>query len=323
MRQAVAMAITLPLPVRVAAGLVATGIQLVRSLPEEIPAIPVTLVGNAMKLSMKVQQEITTLATRGDELLGGFIGGRPQETATWATFDEDKEPTRPRPAATRPATRPAAEPAPGSGATPPSKAPRPARPWDRATTAQPPAAPAEAAVSAPPAAAPGKAADNGAAALHTPQATSLSDTGTTAIDAAAEVADAVVEAATHAVPDPAEAQTPDAPATSKSAAGAPSDTNDETDAAPSDTPDAPGTDEARGPAAPDPAAATSDADVDDGPAALPGYDRMTLAQVRGHLRELSAQDVATLLAYEQSCDNRAPFLTLLSNRLVTLGAQDS
>jgi hypothetical protein len=323
MRQAVAMAITLPLPVRVAAGLVATGIQLVRSLPEEIPAIPVTLVGNAMKLSMKVQQEITTLATRGDELLGGFIGGRPQETATWATFDEDKEPTRPRPAATRPATRPAAEPAPGSGATPPSKAPRPARPWDRATTAQPPAAPAEAAVSAPPAAAPGKAADNGAAALHTPQATSLSDTGTTAIDAAAEVADAVVEAATHAVPDPAEAQTPDAPATSKSAAGAPSDTNDETDAAPSDTPDAPGTDEARGPAAPDPAAATSDADVDDGPAALPGYDRMTLAQVRGHLRELSAQDVATLLAYEQSGDNRAPFLTLLSNRLVTLGAQDS
>jgi hypothetical protein len=306
MRQAVAMAITLPLPVRVAAGLVATGIQLVRSLPEEIPAIPVTLVGNAMKLSMKVQQEITTLATRGDELLGGFIGGRPQETATWATFDEDKEPTRPRPAATRPATRPAAEPAPGSGATPPSKAPRPARPWDRATTAQPPAAPAEAAVSAPPAAAPGKAADNGAAALHTPQATSLSDTGTTAIDAAAEVADAVVEAATHAVPDPAEAQTPDAPATSKSAAGAPSDTN-----------------EARGPAAPDPAAATTDADVDDGPAALPGYDRMTLAQVRGHLRELSAQDVATLLAYEQSCDNRAPFLTLLSNRLVTLGAQDS
>ena len=86
------MAITLPLPVRVAAGLLATGIQLVRSLPEEIPAIPVTLVGNAMRLSMKVQQEITTLATRGDELLGGIVGSRPQESPSWATFDEDPAP---------------------------------------------------------------------------------------------------------------------------------------------------------------------------------------------------------------------------------------
>jgi len=50
---------------------------------------------------------------------------------------------------------------------------------------------------------------------------------------------------------------------------------------------------------------------------------MTLAQVRGHLRDLSAPEVAILLAYEQAGDNRAPFLTLLSNRLVTLGASDS
>ena len=50
---------------------------------------------------------------------------------------------------------------------------------------------------------------------------------------------------------------------------------------------------------------------------------MTLAQVRGHLRELSGADVSALLAYEQAGDNRAPFLTLLSNRLVTLGAQQS
>ena len=61
----------------------------------------------------------------------------------------------------------------------------------------------------------------------------------------------------------------------------------------------------------------------DGPATLPGYDAMTLAQVRGHLRELSVADVTDLLAYEQAGENRAPFLTLLSNRLVTLGAQES
>ena len=35
------------------------------------------------------------------------------------------------------------------------------------------------------------------------------------------------------------------------------------------------------------------------------------------------QDVCRLLAEEQSGDNRAPFLTLLSNRLVTLDAQNS
>jgi hypothetical protein len=49
---------------------------------------------------------------------------------------------------------------------------------------------------------------------------------------------------------------------------------------------------------------------------------MTLAQVRGHLRDLSADDVGVLLRYEQDSDNRPPFLTLLSNRLVTLDAQN-
>jgi len=61
----------------------------------------------------------------------------------------------------------------------------------------------------------------------------------------------------------------------------------------------------------------------DGPTVLPDYDRMTLAQVRGHLRDLSSADVSELLRYEQDGDNRAPFLTLLSNRLVTLDAQHS
>ena len=45
---------------------------------------------------------------------------------------------------------------------------------------------------------------------------------------------------------------------------------------------------------------------------------MTLAQVRGRLRGLSTDDVAGLLAYEQAGGGRAPFLTLLSNRIATL-----
>lgn len=246
------MAFTLPFPVRVAAGIVATGIQLVRSLPEELPAIPVALVGNAMRLSMKVQQEITSLATRGDELLGGLIGGSPQENPGWATFDEDRPPA--------PASR--ARSTTSAGAT----AERPAG----ATAGKPVRAAEE---------------------RTTPEASSLPDPDTTAMDAAAEVADAVVDLATHAAPspdgDPAEATPPDTVPTGTADADRPGE------------------------------------DGSAGPAVLPGYDAMTLAQVRGHLRDLSAADVTTLLDYEQSGDNRAPFLTLLSNRLVTLGAQDS
>ena len=126
------MAITLPLPVRVAAGLLATGIQLVRSLPEEIPAIPVTLVGNAMRLSMKVQQEITTLATRGDELLGGIVGSRPQENPSWATFDED--PTPPCGEGTEPTRQARIRAGPGRRASL-----RPSRPGPNPATAAPPA----------------------------------------------------------------------------------------------------------------------------------------------------------------------------------------
>ncbi|WP_420123223.1 lipid droplet-associated protein [Nakamurella sp.] len=243
------MAITLPFPVRVAAGIVATGIQLVRSLPEELPAIPVALVGNAMRLSMKVQQEFTSLATRGDELLGGLIGGSPQEKPGWATFDED-EPPAPRPRTSAPAGKPTAAPA------------------GRSSTTATPVAPAR-----PPAE--GRTA---------PEASSLPDPDTTAIQAAAEVSDAVVDLATHAAPSPTANGGPAGPAT-------------ETDG--------------------------SVEEQTAGPAVLPGYDAMTLSQVRGHLRDLSAADVTALLDYEQSGDNRAPFLTLLSNRLVTLGAQDS
>jgi hypothetical protein len=247
------MAITLPLPVRVAAGIVATGIQLVRSLPDELPAIPVALVGNAMRLSMKVQQEITALATRGDELLGGLVGGRPQESPEWATFDEDTAPTRPAP-----------KPAAGAGR------PHPVRSTPVVTATEPLGRPE-------------------------PEASSLPDPDTTAKQAAADVDDAVVELATHAA---------DRSSTPETGPARPADS---------------------GPARPDADGAAADTTEEgpDGPAVLPGYNGMTLAQVRGHLRELSADDVSALLDYEQSGDNRAPFLTLLSNRLVTLGAQES
>src|SRR3954471_20275958 len=80
---------SLPLPFRVAAGLPAPAIERARELPEKIVGLPVTVASQAMQLSMRVQQEITALAIRGDEALASF---RPvEETPEWATFDEDTE----------------------------------------------------------------------------------------------------------------------------------------------------------------------------------------------------------------------------------------
>jgi hypothetical protein len=49
---------------------------------------------------------------------------------------------------------------------------------------------------------------------------------------------------------------------------------------------------------------------------------MTLAQVRARLRGLSPDAVAELLDRERTGAGRAPYLTLLTNRLTTLRAGD-
>ena len=52
-----------------------------------------TLAGQAMRLSMRVQQEIAELATRGDQLLATVMGG-PEENPEWARFDDEEPPRR-------------------------------------------------------------------------------------------------------------------------------------------------------------------------------------------------------------------------------------
>jgi hypothetical protein len=80
---------SLPLPVRVAAGLAVTAVEQARTLPAKIAGLPVTVASQALQVSMRVQQQVTELAIRGDEVLAGL---RPvEETPEWATFDEDLE----------------------------------------------------------------------------------------------------------------------------------------------------------------------------------------------------------------------------------------
>nr|AGU11676.1 hypothetical protein [uncultured organism] len=78
---------SLPLPIRVAAGLAVTAVEQARTLPAKLAGLPVTVASQALQVSMRVQQQVTELAIRGDEVLASL---RPVEDAPeWATFDED------------------------------------------------------------------------------------------------------------------------------------------------------------------------------------------------------------------------------------------
>ncbi|AOS61671.1 lipid droplet-associated protein [Actinoalloteichus hymeniacidonis] len=80
----------LPLPVRLAAGLAVAAVEQARRLPEQLAGLPVTVVSQALSLSMRVQQQVTELAIKGDEALSGLRA--PEENPEWATFDEDLAP---------------------------------------------------------------------------------------------------------------------------------------------------------------------------------------------------------------------------------------
>lgn len=82
-----------PLPVRVAMGLVISAMEQARKLPEQLADLPVTAASKAVQAGMRVQQRVTELAIRGDQVLSLL---RPvEDTPPWARFDEDAEPPRP------------------------------------------------------------------------------------------------------------------------------------------------------------------------------------------------------------------------------------
>lgn len=62
----------------------------------------------------------------------------------------------------------------------------------------------------------------------------------------------------------------------------------------------------------------TEAAADIPPAPLPGYDAMTLAQLRARLRGLSVAELEDLLLHEGASQARAPFLTMLSNRVASV-----
>lgn len=55
-----------------------------------------------------------------------------------------------------------------------------------------------------------------------------------------------------------------------------------------------------------------------GPLPLADYQTLSIAQLRARLRRLPVEDVQRLVDHERATANRAPYLTLLENRLVAL-----
>lgn len=79
----------LPMPIRIAAGLVVTALEEAQELPRKITEFPVTAVSQALQASMRLQQRVTELAIKGDQALGSL---RPvPEAPEWARFDEDED----------------------------------------------------------------------------------------------------------------------------------------------------------------------------------------------------------------------------------------
>ena len=51
------------------------------------------------------------------------------------------------------------------------------------------------------------------------------------------------------------------------------------------------------------------------------YPALTLAQLRARLQSLTVDELEALLAYEQATKARAPFQTLLANRITRANAK--
>jgi len=218
----------LPLPVRIAAGLVATAVEQARDLPRLVIEFPVTAVSQALQTSMRMQQKVTELAIKGDRALGML---RPvEETPSWATFDDEEFDDEDEPGRNGPST---------------------------VTKLRPQAA------------------------AHIPVARPLVNEPEPPVETAADVAAATTEAA----------------ATTTATAGS--------GGAPAGASEADGGE-------------LGLVEHPSGPNALPDYGDMTIPQLRARLRYLSAEDLQTLLEWETAHGDRAPFVTMLTNRITTV-----
>lgn len=281
----VVMAITLPFGIRLAAGLLGTAIDRATALPAELPSMAVTFAGQALRTSMRIQQELAELASRGDELLAPLTA-RSQEHPEWATFDEDEDD---EPALRRPPVSgtPGAVTATDDNAT-----------GDDHLTGDGSDEPAVtlldgtplADVPEPGATGPGETVPTAAGFVvgPVPPAAALTAGATTALTGRATTALAGGTTAALAGGTPGEAVVADPPAGTPTVANARRTT----------------TSRARG------------------RTAIRSDHKLTIAELKERTQEMGVPEVRALLAQEEAGPNRAAYLTLLGNRLMTLQHED-
>jgi hypothetical protein len=307
----------LPMPIRIAAGLVATALEEVQELPRKLTEMPVTAVSGALQASMRLQQRITELAIKGDRALGAL---RPvPETPAWARFDEDEDlPPRggvsggysgvgnglsnglravdtPRPPKVTP-VRILPDPEPddfveSEAFTQPERSglpvPRPPvdHPGNGLVSAAELSAPAEAKPTSKPSASkpPADRAPTGKPAAAKPAA------GKPAASKPATRKPAADKPATASKPSAAK-PTASKPATAKLAASKPAATK----------------------------AAAKSEPAPSGPPGLTEYETWSLPQLRGRFRALSLAQLKQLLDWETSHRDRPPYVTMLSNRITSV-----
>src|SRR5205823_5077796 len=103
------MSVSIPTPLRAAAGLAAATIDEARRLPDRLLGFPVLAVSTALQVSLKAQQRYAELVARGDQLLEQ-LRGQQDGAPGWARFDDEEayRPAAPRPSAFDEAAEPEA-----------------------------------------------------------------------------------------------------------------------------------------------------------------------------------------------------------------------
>jgi hypothetical protein len=268
------------------------------------------MVSQALQLSMRVQQQVTELAIKGDDALATLRS--PEESPAWATFDEDEpdqgsvrrsafdaaDPDTESDVAsdvvpdTELDTEPDIEPGLGSDLASTDGASVAGDPWaaeERAMLHELDNTPAaETAI------------DTGSVEPRTPAAdTAPSDTPP------AETAAGPTEAAPGDTPAIGTAAGPTA-ASTQTAESTPAETT------PAGTTAGAGATEL---------GETPAAEAVAGPTVLPDYGELTLAQVRARMRRLSIAELAELVDFERAHADRPSFVGMLNRRIATLRDQ--
>ncbi|MGA9870186.1 MAG: lipid droplet-associated protein [Rhodococcus sp. (in: high G+C Gram-positive bacteria)] len=80
-----------PFAARVAAGVAVTVVEEARRLPNTAITFPMTVISEVLASSMRLQQQVTALAIKGDQVIAALpiIGTPDQAQPSWAVFDDD------------------------------------------------------------------------------------------------------------------------------------------------------------------------------------------------------------------------------------------